>query len=200
VYDVKGALEPHTPEYRRFIGPRDDWPRWPEASELAGRLAHACTKPWDTARAYDIFRERFPEYPFFYLGKALTSHPRSCAQHDRAWAEEVLDTGLRWVKARMRALPDAVFPLAEYNLKTGWRKGYAKDDPYEILGDRRLPAEIQRAWEASVDLYSLRREKPPPFGRGGGGETDTALVRRVYPGFSDESYAMTLDHWYWVTR
>jgi hypothetical protein len=200
VYDVKGALETVTPEYRQFMGAREDWPRWPEASELARRLAHACKTPWDTARAYDIFRERFPEYPFFYLGQALRSHPRSCEEHDNAWAEEVLDTGLRWVKARMRTLPDALVPLIEHNDRGGRRVGMEKDDPYEVLGDRRFPAEIQRAWETGLDLYRLRREKPPPRGRGTGGETDEALVRRVYPGFSDESYARTLDHWYWVTR
>ena len=72
------------PEYRRFLGARADWPRWPEASELAGRLAHACKTPSDPARAYDIFRERFPEYPFFYLGQVLTSHDRSCEEHDSA--------------------------------------------------------------------------------------------------------------------
>ena len=101
----------------------------------------------------------------------------------------------------MRTLPDAVVPLVEYNVRRAWRNDVPKDNPYEILGDRRSPAEIDRACESARDLYHLRRGVPPGRGWNSARSSEQrAFVRETYRGFSEESYAQTLDYWYFVMR
>jgi len=198
MWNVKGEFVPFTGD-TRFVGAVKDYPQWSEASEVAARLAHACETPWDAVRAYASFAEQFPEYPHGQVSQTLSHHVSTCDDHTHLWNDNVIYTGVRWVEARSRTLPDAVIPLVEHNVRRAWRS-VQPDDPHEVLGDLHSAVDIDAAWEAGLDLFHLRRGKPPNGPWADDVAVHKAFVCATYPGFSDESYWTALQFWYWVMR